>query len=155
MDTQRVEYMRSLLIKAAVDMQKLEVPMWRFDGEELRNLNEVALTLGVPEIEAKEVLAREQVPGWGGSLGPFPHQYGQPHVYARDVQSGAGNCVCGRHDKSSIHVTTKDVHSGSGAGIISVGVGSKRKFAGICQRANALAYGNRRKRRKKTKEKLK
>jgi len=35
------------------------------------------------------------VPGWEGSIGPFPSQYGQPHVYARDVHSGAGNCVCG------------------------------------------------------------
>jgi hypothetical protein len=35
------------------------------------------------------------VPGWEGSIGPSPGQYGQPHVYARDVQSGAGNCACG------------------------------------------------------------
>lgn len=35
------------------------------------------------------------VPGYEGSVGPGPGQYGQPHVYARDVQSGAGNCVCG------------------------------------------------------------
>jgi hypothetical protein len=39
----------------------------------------------------------EQAPGWEGSVGPFPGQYGEPHVYARDVHSGAGNCVCG-HD---------------------------------------------------------
>lgn len=38
----------------------------------------------------------EQVPGWEGSSGPFPGQYGKSHVYARDVHSGAGNCVCGR-----------------------------------------------------------
>jgi hypothetical protein len=31
------------------------------------------------------------IPGWEGSVGPFPPQ----HVYARDVHSGAGNCVCG------------------------------------------------------------
>lgn len=35
------------------------------------------------------------IPGWEGSVGPFPGQYGKPHVYARDVHSGAGNCVCG------------------------------------------------------------
>lgn len=35
------------------------------------------------------------VPGWEGSVGPFEDQYGKLHVYARDVQSGAGNCVCG------------------------------------------------------------
>lgn len=36
------------------------------------------------------------VPGWEGSVGPFPGEYSQIHVYARDVRSGAGNCVCGR-----------------------------------------------------------
>jgi hypothetical protein len=35
------------------------------------------------------------IPGWEGSAGPFPAQYGLPHVYARDIHSGAGNCVCG------------------------------------------------------------
>lgn len=35
------------------------------------------------------------VPGWEGAVGPFPSQYSQPHVYARDIHSGAGNCVCG------------------------------------------------------------
>lgn len=37
----------------------------------------------------------ERYPGWEGSIGPFPKQYGKPHVYARDVHSGSGNCVCG------------------------------------------------------------
>lgn len=37
-----------------------------------------------------------EVPGWEGSMGPFPNQYKDPHVYARDIHSGAGNCVCGR-----------------------------------------------------------
>lgn len=36
-----------------------------------------------------------EVPGWEGATGPFPAQYAKPHVYARDVHSGAGNCVCG------------------------------------------------------------
>lgn len=44
-----------------------------------------------PKISRPQV----DVPGWEGSTGPFRSQYGQPHVYARDVHSGAGNCVCG------------------------------------------------------------
>lgn len=44
------------------------------------------------------------IPGWEGSVGPFPHQYGKPHVYARDVQSGAGNCVCGATLEDKRHV---------------------------------------------------
>lgn len=43
------------------------------------------------------------VPGYEGSIGPGPGQYGKPHVYARDVHSGAGNCVCGRALRSTIH----------------------------------------------------
>jgi Putative phage serine protease XkdF len=35
------------------------------------------------------------VPGCEGLIGPFPPDYSQPHVYARDIHSGAGNCVCG------------------------------------------------------------
>ena len=37
---------------------------------------------------------RNEIPGWEGSIGPGPAQYHLPHVYARDVHSGAGNCVC-------------------------------------------------------------
>lgn len=44
------------------------------------------------------------VPGWEGTTGPGPGQYGRPHVYARDVQSGAGNCVCGHHLGHRLHV---------------------------------------------------
>ena len=47
---------------------------------------------------------RQAIPGWEGSIGPGPGQYGKPHVYARDVCSGAGNCVCGRSLGSSLHV---------------------------------------------------
>ncbi|HZN76080.1 MAG TPA: hypothetical protein VFC00_30990 [Micromonosporaceae bacterium] len=36
-----------------------------------------------------------EIPGHEGTIGPFPGQYRRPHVYARDVHSGAGNCVCG------------------------------------------------------------
>jgi hypothetical protein len=45
-----------------------------------------------------------EIPGWEGSIGPSKSQYGQPHVYARDVQSGAGNCVCGSTLGNSKHV---------------------------------------------------
>jgi hypothetical protein len=44
------------------------------------------------------------VPGWEGSIGPFSSQYNQPHVYARDVHSGAGNCVCGSGLGDDLHV---------------------------------------------------
>jgi hypothetical protein len=44
------------------------------------------------------------IPGWEGSIGPFPGQYGRPHVYARDVHSGAGNCVCGWWLGAELHV---------------------------------------------------
>lgn len=47
---------------------------------------------------------RNEIPGWNGSQGPGPGQYGKPHVYARDIQSGAGNCVCGRDLVNWIHV---------------------------------------------------
>ncbi len=45
-----------------------------------------------------------EIPGWEGSIGPSQAQYGQPHVYARDICSGAGNCVCGRGLGASVHV---------------------------------------------------
>lgn len=36
------------------------------------------------------------VPGFEGSLGPLTDaECCAPHVYARDITSGAGNCVCG------------------------------------------------------------
>lgn len=46
---------------------------------------------------------RYAIPGYEGSLGPNKRQYGIPHVYARDVQSGSGNCVCGRDLGHLIH----------------------------------------------------
>jgi hypothetical protein len=45
----------------------------------------------------------EPYPGYEGSVGPFPGQYGKPHVYARDVHSGAGNCVCGHDPHHRLH----------------------------------------------------
>lgn len=47
---------------------------------------------------------RSEIPGWEGSIGPSPAQYRIPHVYARSVYSGAGNCVCGRDPRHPIHV---------------------------------------------------
>lgn len=47
---------------------------------------------------------RTRVPGWEGSIGPFPGQYTHPHVYARDIYSGAGNCVCHAALGDEIHV---------------------------------------------------
>lgn len=44
------------------------------------------------------------VPGWEGSLGPFPNEYALPHVYARDIRSGAGSCVCGAGLSDPVHV---------------------------------------------------
>jgi hypothetical protein len=44
----------------------------------------------------EEIRSRvRDVPGYEGSVGPFQRDYGRPHVYARDVHSGSGNCVCG------------------------------------------------------------
>lgn len=47
---------------------------------------------------------RNEIPGWEGTVGPFPGEYTKPHVYARDTHSGAGNCVCGAHLGASVHV---------------------------------------------------
>lgn len=45
--------------------------------------------------EAAQTPDEASVPGFEGSIGPGPGQYSRPHVYARDIRSGAGNCVCG------------------------------------------------------------
>jgi hypothetical protein len=45
----------------------------------------------------------DNVPGHEGTIGPGKGQYGRPHVYARDVHSGAGNCVCGRDLGDRLH----------------------------------------------------
>lgn len=46
---------------------------------------------------------RDEIPGQEGTVGPSPRQYGKQHVYARDVHSGAGNCVCGSHLGHRLH----------------------------------------------------
>ena len=47
------------------------------------------------EREEESTVDPNEIPGWEGSVGPGPSQYNKPHVYARSVHSGAGNCVCG------------------------------------------------------------
>jgi hypothetical protein len=44
------------------------------------------------------------IPGWEGAVGPFPHEYALPHVYARDIHSGVGNCVCGWDLGHRVHI---------------------------------------------------
>jgi hypothetical protein len=58
----------------------------------------------VSQREQRERRPDVEIPGWEGSIGPGPGQYGRPHVYARDVGSGAGNCVCGRGLGDDLHV---------------------------------------------------
>ena len=43
-------------------------------------------------------------PGWEGAVGPFESEYAEPHVYARDVMSGAGNCMCGGGLEDPVHI---------------------------------------------------
>ena len=77
-------------------------------------------------------MSTADIPGWEGTIGPGPGQYRQPHVYARDVQSGAGNCVCGRALRTPLHVqaapgvpipetvsTEWVIHLDDGGGIVS------------------------------------
>jgi hypothetical protein len=42
--------------------------------------------------------------GWEGTVGPFRADYGKPHVYARDISSGSGNCVCGADLGAWVHI---------------------------------------------------
>lgn len=151
MNPERMRYMRHLLVKAAVQLQELQFPEWKFDGMPVETVKDAALVLGVPLDEVlflvEEKDSNYPYPGYGGSLGPFKSEYSKPHKYARDVQSGAGNCVCGRSEESSIHPDSKDVHAASGAGTVTVGIGTRMAHVGIHRRANALACRNRRKRR--------
>lgn len=45
-----------------------------------------------------------RISGFEGSTGPFPKEYHRPHVYARDIHSGAGNCVCGMDLGYHLHI---------------------------------------------------
>jgi hypothetical protein len=153
MDRERLVRAYALLVKAAVRADRRDVPDWRFDGQEIRTAQDIATAMKISVAEAEERVALRDIPGWEGSVGPFPGQYSLIHRYARDVHSGAGNCVCGRHEDSSIHVRMKDVYSASGMGTLARGIGTRTAHRDICQRANALAYGYRRRRRRKKKEK--
>lgn len=99
MNADRLRYLHELLVKAAVQKQGLELPVWKFDGTEVLTVKDAALVLGAP---LEEVM-----------------------------------CL----------IEQKDVTSASGAGIATIGVGTRLLHAGICRRANALAYRNRRRRR--------
>lgn len=66
-------------------------------------LAEVKAAIGA-SLEAIQQAPAAPVPGCEGSIGPFGDQeYCQPHVYARDVTSGAGNCVCGAALGDDLH----------------------------------------------------
>lgn len=64
---------------------------------------------GVPEPrmtaaqKAHTVKPAAAIPGWEGTTGPTPSQYHQDHVYARDVYSTTGACLCGRPLSSVLH----------------------------------------------------
>jgi hypothetical protein len=49
------------------------------------------------------VAGAQPYPGYEGSVGPFESEYASPHVYARDVASGAGNCMCGSAPDDPLH----------------------------------------------------
>lgn len=49
-------------------------------------------------------MTTKRIPGREGSQGPFLSEYNDPHVYARDIHSGAGNCLCGRALGEAKHV---------------------------------------------------
>ena len=55
---------------------------------------------------------KEMFPGKEGAIGPFPAQYAEPHAFARDVNSGAGNCVCGAAVDDEIHVWSGELRAG-------------------------------------------
>lgn len=61
------------------------------------DMGRVKRVLGTP-------VAKADIPGWEGSVGPSPSEYTKPHVYARDTGSGAGNCVCGMDPRAGIHI---------------------------------------------------
>jgi 8-oxo-dGTP pyrophosphatase MutT (NUDIX family) len=62
------------------------------------------LALAARKLRRRRPSRKAAVPGENGSVGPFPSEYGRRHRYARDVHSGAGNCVCGRDPGHRLHV---------------------------------------------------
>jgi hypothetical protein len=76
------------------------------DGQKAKDAVYVAIVralTGPKASRGEPTMTRDQIPGWEGTTGPFPGQYSNPHVYARDVHSGAGNCICGRPLRSTLH----------------------------------------------------
>ena len=71
------------------------------DAPALDRLTDAARTgTVIPPVQEKALL----VPGAaGGPDGPAPAGYTDSHVYARDPQSGAGNCVCGAGLGDELH----------------------------------------------------
>jgi hypothetical protein len=57
-----------------------------------------------PDPAALTYTAAKTPPGWEGAQGPFEDEYTEPHVYARDIHSGAGNCVCGAGLEDDLHL---------------------------------------------------
>lgn len=70
---------------------------------------------------------------------------GQEIRTARDIAAAMGIPAVEAKER----LAQKDVYAGSGAGTQTVGIGTRTHHAGICKRANALAYGYRRRRRRK------
>lgn len=85
------------------------------DGGQQRDAHELAAAI-VDHIHHQwatgdadtQVAARPAMaaPGAEGTAGPGPADYTKPHVYARDPQSGAGNCVCGAAPSDELHVAS-------------------------------------------------
>lgn len=48
-------------------------------------------------------MMEKYIPGHEGTQGPAASAYNLRHVYARDVQSGSGNCVCGSSLGNYLH----------------------------------------------------
>lgn len=70
---------------------------------------------------------------------------GTPMVKAHDVAAAMGISI----DEARARMEQKDVYAASGEGVATRGVGTRTHHEGICQRANAIAYGKRRRRRHK------
>jgi hypothetical protein len=70
---------------------------------------------------------------------------GTPMTKARDIAAAMGISVIEAKER----LAAKDVYAGTGSGVVAYGVGTRTQHEGISQRANALAYGHRRRRRHK------
>jgi Putative phage serine protease XkdF len=79
------------------------------------------------------------VPGANGSLGPFGElEYCEPHVYARDITSGAGNCVCGASLGDDLHTeAAPGVPVPDGKRMVCKAAGEPQRYClGIAYQAN-------------------